>query len=658
MEEVSIRLLATHLLLDEPIAEVISKQSFDDLQKLVPDKIKALVVKGDYEQTVINLREYKESNYENFIYKLINYDHPFYSSQKISSKVKVRRVQSSDLIDISYNSSDPGICKVTLEILTDVFIEEYTKIKVNQSDAVTKYFQQQLETAQDKLDEAENELLEFNQTNIIINYNEQTKHIAAEKENFDMRYLEIKLTYAGAQSVLSALEAQMSVKQKQRLNNETIQNLRAELAQVNVDIAVKQFEEEVDSVKEDLLINEIAELRAKAYQLEQQLKNVVQEQYYVDNTSEYGVSNTSILDEWINKVIEQEASKAQLKVAELEEKEFEKLYESYAPLGATMKRLERKIDIAEREYLSLLNSLSVAKLNQQNIELTANLRIVTKPLFPIVAQPSKRKFIVVIAFMIGFIIPAFLIILLEFLDQNLKTAQRAEKAIGLNVAAIFPNLNKVSKKLNVEYIKKRSLAVIARQLILNTERLRVKDKPNTNILFSSIDGEGKTKLARLLLEKLAKTGYNVLFLTCNQVEPIAGVKTLFYTANHAFHRVEEIEDLEADFTGVDLNVFDYIFIEIPGILKHSYPINLFRSIDHSFIVTRANRAWSKADATALKDITEFVKDNKPQVLLNGVEMLEMETVLGDLPKKRSRLRMTVKNIFRLQFFTKNKMTKN
>jgi len=39
--------------------------------------------------------------------------------------------------------------------------------------------------------------------------------------------------------------------------------------------------------------------------------------------------------------------------------------------------------------------------------------------------------------------------------------------------------------------------------------------------------------------------------------------------------------------------------------------------------------------------------------LNGVEVLEMETFLGDLPRKRSFLRRVVKNILRLRFFSKN-----
>lgn len=655
IEEVSISLLATHLMLDEAKSEIISKKKYDELMRIVPDDVKQLVVKNNFEKTLENFRAYKNKNHTNFIYELVNYTNPHYSSNKISSKIKVTRVQSSDLIEISYESSDPGICKNTLELLTDIFIGEYTKIKVNQSDAIVKYFEGQLSLSNAKLNKTENELLEFNRSNNIINYYEQTKHVSTEKEHFQMRHLEIKLENAAARSVLAVLENKMSVQQKKRIKNDQVFELRKELTQVNIDIALKTYEDQSDTIRESALVEEIAKLQVRSYDIQQELKGLIGEQYFLDNSIE-GVPSHSILEDWLANVIELEASEAQLKVAEIRNAEFEQLFENYAPLGATMKRLERKINVDEREYLSLLHSLSLAKLKQQNIELNSNLKIVTQPLFPIVAQPSKRKFLVVIAFMIGLFIPAFAIILLEFVDSNIKSSQRAEDMIGLKVAAIFPKLSNSSKTIDLDFIKKRGLDVIARRLILNTEKSETKKKPDINIVFSSLDGEGKTTLLALLLEKLSTVGYKVLFLTHDEINTINGIDIRKYKINNSFHRIEKPEDLDADFEGIIFEDYDYVFVEIPGVLNHTYPINLFNNADNSFLVTRANRAWTKSDNYSLKDIIEFSKRNKPQILLNGVEMQEMENIIGDLPRKRSFLRRVIKNTIQLRFFSKDKIS--
>jgi hypothetical protein len=127
------------------------------------------------------------------------------------------------------------------------------------------------------------------------------------------------------------------------------------------------------------------------------------------------------------------------------------------------------------------------------------------------------------------------------------------------------------------------------------------------------------------------------------------------TSTIHFIRVSSISELNTDWSGINLAHFDYVFVEIPGILNNTYPIKLFKSSHHSFLVTRANRPWSNADKNAIKDIVEFTHNNNPQLLLNGVPIEEMESVIGDLPRHRTFIRRLVKNILRLQFFSKKNL---
>ena len=79
----------------------------------------------------------------NYIYRLLNFNNPHYSIKAISS-VNVQRISSSDLIELKYNSDDPGICQQTLVLLTEVCMKNYKKIKESRSDAVVKYFEYKL----------------------------------------------------------------------------------------------------------------------------------------------------------------------------------------------------------------------------------------------------------------------------------------------------------------------------------------------------------------------------------------------------------------------------------------------------------------------------------------------------------------------------------
>ena len=168
LEQVGLRLFTSHMILEKPVPEIISKESYANLMRIVPNDVKELVVKNDFEKTYEAFSKYKEKDFNNFIYELLVLNHADYSYGKIAGKLKARRLNSSDMIEISYRSTDPGICLRTLEILTEVFIKNYSLVKINQSDAILNYFQQQLDDAQHKLDEAEDDLLQFNKVNNII----------------------------------------------------------------------------------------------------------------------------------------------------------------------------------------------------------------------------------------------------------------------------------------------------------------------------------------------------------------------------------------------------------------------------------------------------------------------------------------------------------
>jgi hypothetical protein len=72
------------------------------------------------------------------------------------------------------------------------------------------------------------------------------------------------------------------------------------------------------------------------------------------------------------------------------------------------------------------------------------------------------------------------------------------------------------------------------------------------------------------------------------------------------------------------------------------------------LVCRSNRAWNDADKIAVNSIMKLT-DHKPRFILNGVELCEIESILGDLPRKRSWFRQKIKNIVRLQLSSKTQI---
>ncbi|MBM3437404.1 MAG: exopolysaccharide biosynthesis protein, partial [Bacteroidetes bacterium] len=178
IEETGLRLYALYLMQDEPRMPIMTMSSMKDLKKITPPEVFELVDKNSLEQTYQNLLAFKNKDESNHIYKLINYNHNHYSYNAIA-KIKARRIANSDMVEITFESDDPAVCYQTVNILVETFTKHYSNLKENQTDAVVKYFEEQLLVSQDKLQKSENKLLQFNMDNKIINYYEQTKHVAS-----------------------------------------------------------------------------------------------------------------------------------------------------------------------------------------------------------------------------------------------------------------------------------------------------------------------------------------------------------------------------------------------------------------------------------------------------------------------------------------------
>ncbi|GLB51329.1 hypothetical protein NBRC110019_03680 [Neptunitalea chrysea] len=654
LEEVSLRLFTQHMLLDGPDDRIIGKEKYAELMKIVPKEVKDLVVKGDYDTTYANFLEYKNKDPYNFIYELINLNHPDYSYEKIMGRISVKRVLSSDFVDISFQSDDPGVCQNTLLILTHTFIKLNQTMKVNQSDEVVNYFKKELKSSTERLKESEAELLNFNKNNKLMNYYEQTKQIAARKELFEMEVRRVTQLYYGSQAVLDELEQKLNTYGKRHVNSKKVLELRDKMSKLNFDI-VMLTSSVLDSLQREENKDEVLKLKSELSDVKLQLTKSLDTVFNIDHTTE-GVGSTPILEEWLDNTIQYESSKAELKVLDEKRLEFDQIYAQFAPLGATMKRLERKINIAEQEYLSLLHSLGLAKLKQQNAELQTNIKISEIPNFPIEANPSKRLILVAVAGIMGFVLVASTILILALLDNNINTAERAEEKIGLKVSSIFPVINTKSKKIDFEYLKNKAVIAISRNIILNQFK-HESGKPVVNMLFSTQNGEGKTFICKHLISKLCELDYKILHITDDTkdlgVEYTKKYKKLTYTIGDHLYKIASIDEFDRDGTLKSFDDFDFIILELPSIIKHPFPVKLATVVDYTFLVVRANRSWSDADMNALKLFNDATTGPEPTIILNGVKPIEMEAVLGDLPKDRSRFRRGVKRLIQMRFFTKS-----
>jgi succinoglycan biosynthesis transport protein ExoP len=739
-EEVAIRLLSQHLLLAKFDHEYISEKSYNELKRITPAYIERLVSnntksskekkteiaqvsetpiiadslpenpsfsfnsinalnapsslpasidQATYEQTVKNLTDYMASSDTNFVYRLLNFEHPHYSIKAIAT-INVQRIGTSDLVKLKYESDDPGICRQTLALLTEVCITNYKSIKENRSDAVVKYFEFQLKQAASRLKIAEDKLLEFNKENNIINYYEQSKAVAVVKEDLDVEYNNKRIKLAGIKAAIKRLEEKLGIQQQIQLKNTNIIEKRNQLGELNYKITSA----ETFGLAPNTENQNLADLKAQATKLKDEIRSAVGELYSYSNSTE-GLPVSTILNDWINNVIEAENLKAGIDVLGERIKEFQKQYSIYAPAGANIKRIEREISVSEQEFLEILHGLGLAKLKLQDNELSSNIKAVDPPFFPISPVPTKRKILIIVGAMLGFFIVLITIFILEYFDSSLKKPTKASSILKLPNLGVLPKILLKASKINLTFIVNRLLEISIQNIELYLKVSKSENSTKTILFFSTLNQEGKSVVMGNLAQRFKIQGKKVLVLNytpqsdilltkssteAKSKERVSLVSLLFgypdtridHESPFLQHPVDYLNETEylnyqidenfyavKDYTEIlKLNNFqlsfipDYVLIELPSILFNSYPMELISNSDLPILVCRSNRVWTDSDHGVL-DILMNLTKQKTHFILNGIDPLVIESILGDLPRKRSWLRRTIKNIFRFQFLTRN-----
>lgn len=576
------------------------------------NEILKLIDKSSEDKTVSNLENYMRPHKENYIYGLFYYVHPYYSYNALKN-IKVQRRLTSDLLDISYHSGDPGIAYNTVSILMDEFVNEYRRIRYGETDKVIKYFEGELSRIGKQLRLEEDDLTKYNVEKRIINYLDETKEIAAINKEYELREQDALFAYNSTKSMLEELEKHMDSNAKQVLKNlEFVDKLREAS---NLTGKISEAEAMSDSKKKDT--NTIEKDKMKLSELRQEL-NKLTDAYVGHKYTKEGASRTNIIEQWLEQTLMFEKAKAELQIVQEARQELNNRYVFFAPVGTTIKQKERSINFTERNYLTVLHSYNEALLRKKNLEMTsATLKVLNEPTFPIAPNSTNRKQIVMAACAGGFLFIVALLLLIELLDRTLRDAPRTKRVTGYKVVGAIPDLNSSRYGgLSKTYVELSVRELSNSLLCFLTKR----KSPGVFIinLFSTCEGSGVEAIGNLICGYLQSRMLNTRFITygvdfnINSTQYILAKKiTDFYT----------------------LQGEDILIVAYPPLLNSNIPSALLHDANANILVAPANRGWKTIDKQLCDQLAlQLGKTNIPfRICLAHANREAVEDFTGQLP---------------------------
>ncbi|WP_184549235.1 GumC family protein [Mucilaginibacter sp. FT3.2] len=632
-------LLAEHLLLTKPNPEHLGADGFIALKKIAGDSLFAKARSLKTEENVYNyITQLYNSKANNAISAILNKPGSFYYIDDLKSNIIVTRINTSDILQVTYSCSDPAVCQRTLELHVAIFTANYNGLKSNQTATAIQYFESKVAGSQSKLQQSEDDLKKFGQQNRIINYYEQTRYIAQSSQDLEKaNYLE-KITQSGSKRALASVEKKLNSREKQVINSVSIINMRQRLSDAVSNIEKAKIYGNTQKIKE---------FTAKQNVLEDSLKTL-STQFMSLNYSEEVVPRTSLVQEWVNNAVALDKANAGLTVLNNQKQNYDNEIDQFAPLGSTLKRLERQIDINQQEYLANLHGLNLARLRQNNLALNSNIVAQDKPFFPLKPDASTRSLLIIVSFLVGFILVVAVVLGREFMDSSVRSPERLKKLLDLPLAGI---------SIKSPFDALQSYQHVLRDLL--TEQLIHTIIP---FITTSIETNGVAQVSLLsnendsyisndiqLFHRLFSSIFNDVFWVVPQnyasvFQNALPAKALgIYTP--AIHQLnyKNVSELVSE----DLSAYNVIFYVSPNLTQNSIPAAIAKASNINLLVINANETLQTADKELITKTRAVIGENAFFTWLVNTDETNLDGIIGEIPKKRSWLRRKVKKMIAL-----------
>ena len=615
LENVSLKLLALNLMHGDPEIDnlYITANNYKKLIASVPEEILHLVDTASLDKTVNLFKEYKYSDSRNYLHELFNGSSAFYSYNALSSII-IRRQGNSDLIEIAYTSTDPGITWNTVKLVSEELKYSYNNLRYQTANDIVKYYEEELKKLRVQLNKQENELTDYNVKNSVINYIEQTKAIAHSFADFENRYEETRRNYESSSSIIKNLEQYMDIRTKLVKSNEEFINTLAEVSRISGKIT------EIETFTSDEMLSKDQELVKYREELRDAEKKIglITNNINSYKESKEGLAIEGLVQEWLNQTLIQAKAQADLKVLNERKNDFADQYKNYSPIGTRINQQEREIHVTEQSYLEVLHALNMAKKKQNNLQLTSsNLNTISDASYPLFSDKGKRFLLVIAAFIGSIIFIIGLNLVIELLDRTLRDAERARRLTGMNILGAFTGRNSQLKYRGyVKTCNRISAAYACNRL---TPYIKKGDTLCINIL-SLEEKEGKTFISRYFQESWEELGFNVKYLRVGQDIPI---DASLFMAEHIDKHIQ-LESRP-----------DILIVEYPSIQQYGVPSHLLGSSQVNLLVANACRVWKNSDTELVKYLRDITEGTALYLYLNNATREAVEDFTGQLPPQTS-----------------------
>ncbi len=587
------------------------------------------------------------------------------SAKFIKNKLSVKNIPGTDVLTVSYKGTDPHEAAAVVNQLMSVYIQN--NILTNRAEAVKagEFIAMQLPRSEATVREAEAALREFKEQNHVINLGEESKSAVAVIQELQTQINETQAKLADANARFADIQNKVDMNShvaiaRNSLNQSLgVQKVLQEFQQVEDQLAVQRtlFQEDHPTIV-NLKLKEATLKDLLQKRIGQSLGSV---QQVPSGNLQIGESKQKLSEDFVKTDVERSGLVNRLAVLSNAQATYKQRVNILPQLEQKQRELERRMTAAQSTYEILLKKIQeVGIAENQNM---GNARIIEPALVP--EKPSYLKIAVILALggMLGILLAAATVVILEVRDISVKNLKEARELFGYTLLGVIPTLKKkpalrgrntesTVPELPVRDTPRLRISEAYRMLQANLKFLSSDKALQVIVVTSSIPKEGKSKVSANLAATMAQLGRRVLLVDADMRYPsqhhiwgltnAVGLSDVIVSQAEFKASVTEVmANLDVLTAGVIspnplalldskrmasliedfAQTYDFVIIDAPPLIVAADALTLGKMTDGILLVARPG-VVNSTSAAAAKESLESSGQNVLGLVVNGVSLEE------------------------------------
>lgn len=448
-------------------------------------------------------------------------------------KLGVKAIPGTDVLTVSYTSSEPQEASVVVDKIMEVYINNNLLVNRAEAAAAREFINQQLPRTKQELLQAEEALRHFKEKNNIVNLQQESLLAVQTIEQLDTQ---IENTQTQIEKIV-AQTVEIQNKLGTSAEEAIVQNALSESESVQQTLSKLQAIEDELALQRSLFIDdspEIIVLENQKKAFEEMLRNRVNQVVTVDINSipenlSMGELEKGLLAKFVALEAELGGLIEQLESLYLIRAERQQRAERLPQLEQTQRELERNVEAAQDTYGILVDRLQQVQIAEnQNV---GNAEIISPAIISQYSVSTSKKVIVGMGIVVGaalYVITAFG---LELLDQSIKTSKELRNIFNsYSLLGMIPNSKKkvalpgkrsesVAPEHQVRDAPHSIVSEAYRMLQANLKFISPDRELNLIVVTSAVSKEGKSTVSANLAAAMSQVGSKVLLIDADLHHP-------------------------------------------------------------------------------------------------------------------------------------------